>query len=77
MKIEKRWITSFAIICFIAIASLFWENKNELHANFLTAEAINYADVAWLLTSSSFEEVEGGVHSGPRPFPLFIVYKWN
>ena len=54
MKIEKRWITSFAIICFIAIASLFWENKNELQANFLTADAINYADVAWLLTSSSF-----------------------
>ena len=54
MKIEKRWIVSFVIICFIATASLFWENKNELRANFLTDEAINYADVAWLLTSSSF-----------------------
>ena len=54
MKIKKRWLVSFVIICIVSISSLFWENKNQLQAHFLTSEAINYADVAWLLTSSSF-----------------------
>ena len=54
MKIKKRWLVSFIIICLVAVASLFWENKNQLQHRFLTTEAINYADVAWLLTSSSF-----------------------
>jgi Amt family ammonium transporter len=42
------------IICVVAIASLFWENSNSLKHNFLSSKDINYADVAWLLTSSSF-----------------------
>jgi Amt family ammonium transporter len=54
MKIKKRWLVSFIIICLVAVASLFWENKNQLQQRFLATEAINYADVAWLLTSSSF-----------------------
>ena len=54
MKIKKRWLVSFIIICVVAIASLFWENKNQLQHRFLTTTAINFADVAWLLTSSSF-----------------------
>ncbi|WP_445714654.1 ammonium transporter [Flavobacterium sp.] len=54
MKIKKRWLVSFVIISIISIISLFWENKNELQSQFSSTEAINYADVAWLLTSSSF-----------------------
>jgi ammonium transporter, Amt family len=54
MKIKKRWIVSFVIICVVAIASLFWENSNNLKHDFLSSKDINYADVAWLLTSSSF-----------------------
>lgn len=54
MKVKKRWLISFIIICLVAVAGLFWENKNQLQAHFLSAEAINYADVAWLLTASSF-----------------------
>jgi ammonium transporter, Amt family len=54
MKIKKRWLVSFVIISIISIISLFWENKNELQSQFSSIEAINYADVAWLLTSSSF-----------------------
>ena len=54
MKIKKRWLVSFIIICLVAVASLVWENKNQLQHRFLTSAAINFADVAWLLTSSSF-----------------------
>jgi Amt family ammonium transporter len=54
MKTKKRWLISFVIICVVAIASLFWENSNSLKHNFLSSKDINYADVAWLLTSSSF-----------------------
>ena len=42
------------IISIVSIISLFWENKNKLQSQFSTVEAINFADVAWLLTSSSF-----------------------
>lgn len=45
---------SFVIICVVSIASLFWKNSNLLRDNFLTESEINYADVAWLLTASSF-----------------------
>ncbi|MFM7895002.1 MAG: ammonia channel protein, partial [Flavobacterium sp.] len=54
MKVKKRWLVSFVIISIVSIISLFWENKNELQSQFSTVEAINFADVAWLLTSSSF-----------------------
>ena len=54
MKVKKRWLVSFVIVSIVSIISLFWENKNELQSQFSTVEAINFADVAWLLTSSSF-----------------------
>ncbi len=54
MKVKKRWLVSFVIISIVSIISLFWENKNELQSQFSTVEAINFADVAWLLISSSF-----------------------
>ncbi|MQP25141.1 ammonium transporter [Flavobacterium sp. LMO8] len=54
MKVKKRWLVSFVIIAIISIVSLFWENKNQLQSQFSSVEAINFADVAWLLTSSSF-----------------------
>lgn len=54
MKIEKRWIISFALVTILAVLSLFWENANDLANEFATESEINYADVAWLLTSSSF-----------------------
>lgn len=54
MKIEKRWIISFCIITFLAITSLFWTPSNQLKDQFLPESDINVADVAWLLTSSSF-----------------------
>lgn len=54
MKIEKRWIISFCIITLLAITSLFWTPTNNLKDQFLPESNINAADVAWLLTSSSF-----------------------
>ncbi len=54
MKIEKRWIVSFCIISLLAITSLFWTPTNNLKNEFLLESEINVADVAWLLTSSSF-----------------------
>lgn len=54
MKIEKRWIISFALITIVAITSLFWTSSNDLKDQFLSEENINTSDVAWLLTSSSF-----------------------
>lgn len=54
MKIEKRWIVSFVLITTIALVSLFWKSTNDLENDFLPSETKNYADIAWLLTSSSF-----------------------
>ena len=54
MKIEKRWIISFSIITVLAMTSLFWTPSNSLKDQFLPESDINVADVAWLLTSSSF-----------------------
>ena len=52
MKIEKRWILSFTIITIIAITGLFWQHQPANASLFNTAETINFADVAWLLTAS-------------------------
>jgi len=52
--LKKRWIISFCIITFLAITSLFWTPSNQLKDQFLPESDINVADVAWLLTSSSF-----------------------
>lgn len=54
MKIEKRWVVSFAIITILAITSLFWTTSNDLKDQFLSETEINVADVAWILTASSF-----------------------
>lgn len=54
MKIEKRWIISFALISIVAIVSLCWTSSDHLKNQFLPETEINTADVAWLLTSSSF-----------------------
>lgn len=54
MKIEKRWIISFVLISILAIVSLFWTPSDSLKDQFLPEAKINVADVAWLLTSSSF-----------------------
>lgn len=54
MKTEKRWVISFLLITVIAITSLFWKNTNDLENDFLKTSNLNYADIAWLLTSSSF-----------------------
>lgn len=54
MKIEKRWIVSFAIISITAITALFWKNE-EIEPNineFLSEDKIVGADVAWILTAS-------------------------
>ncbi len=55
MKIEKRWIVSFTIICIVATVALFWPTPSEKAAvlsEFGTKSDINFADVAWLLTAS-------------------------
>ena len=52
VSIEKRWIVSFAILCLLAMTALFW-TPSEPTSEFTDSEAVvNYADVAWLLTSS-------------------------
>ena len=53
MTLEKRWIASFVIIVLIALTSLFWAHQPAAVSNqFLDTTAINFADVAWLLTAS-------------------------
>ncbi|MBF04226.1 MAG: ammonia channel protein [Flavobacterium sp.] len=53
MTLEKRWIASFVIIVLIALTSLFWSHQPAAVSNqFLDTTAINFADVAWLLTAS-------------------------
>ena len=53
MKTEKHWTTAFIIITILAITGLFWQHQSAVVSEtFNDASAINYADVAWLLTSS-------------------------
>lgn len=55
MKIEKRWIFSFALITIVALVALFWPEASDsadILANFGTIDDINGADTAWVLTSS-------------------------
>ncbi len=54
MKVGKRWIVSFVLVTIVALFGLFWENSSNLSSDFLEESNINVADVAWLLTSSSF-----------------------
>ena len=51
MKIEKRWIVSFALVTLISITGLFWKHQTS-NSDFGKIDDINWADVAWLLTSS-------------------------
>ena len=54
MKIEKRWIISFAIISIICISGLFWQSSDNSSTSgeFLSEENIVGADVAWILSAS-------------------------
>lgn len=55
MKIEKRWIISFAVITCVAIAAILWPEITPdatKRSEFGTTDQIVPADVAWLLTSS-------------------------
>ena len=53
IKLEKRWIVAFAIICTLSIVALFWPHQTAVVSkNFNAASTINFADVAWLLTAS-------------------------
>jgi ammonium transporter, Amt family len=53
MKIEKRWVVSFALISLIAILGLFWSPTKAIESiDFISSDNIQAADVAWLLTSS-------------------------
>ncbi len=52
-KIEKRWIVSFSLISLFSLVGLFWKSDpSAIRNNFLTEEAVSFADVAWLLTAS-------------------------
>ena len=62
MKIEKRWVVSFALTAVVSIVALFWSNisdaifsngsTSELADNFLPADSYNTSDTAWVLTSA-------------------------
>lgn len=54
MKIEKRWIISFVMICVVAILALFWKNEEAIPnvQEFLSADQIVGADVAWILAAA-------------------------
>jgi Amt family ammonium transporter len=55
MKIKKRWLIAFVVMCFISILGLFWTEKqmdNNLENQFGTIDQIIPADVAWMLTSA-------------------------
>lgn len=55
MKIENRWIASFALITIVSIVALFWpeaEQTTEIMSKFGSMEDISGADTAWVLTSA-------------------------
>lgn len=52
MKIEKRWVVSFAIIALVSIAGLFWPSAVSDTENFLSESEISSADTAWILSAS-------------------------
>lgn len=52
MKIEKRWIVSFAIICLLSIVALVWETTPPNSKIFLNTDSIVNSDTAWILTAS-------------------------
>ena len=55
MKVKKRWLISFLIICAVSIAGLFWVEapmNSNLAQQFGTLDQIVPADVAWMLTSA-------------------------
>ncbi len=54
MKIEKRWVISFIIICLVSVAGLFWKTDviEPNSGNFLSEKEIVGADVAWILAAA-------------------------
>ena len=62
MKIEKRWVVSFALTAIVSLVALFWSNISDvifsngspsgLADNFLPADSYDAADTAWVLTSA-------------------------
>ncbi len=52
MKIEKRWIISFVVITLVAFAGLFKTEQQIVIGDFLTADQIVGADVAWILAAA-------------------------
>lgn len=57
MKLEKRWIVSFSLITLISLTALFWPDAIETPTTrswFGTEADLRAADIAWLLTASSF-----------------------
>ncbi len=53
-KHEKRWYVAFGLTALIAITGLFWDHiKCATPTDFLPESAINGADTAWILASSS------------------------
>ena len=51
MSLEKRWISAFIIIAFVAVLGLLWPHETA-GSEFNAVSTINFADVAWLLTAS-------------------------
>ncbi|UMY66158.1 MULTISPECIES: ammonium transporter [unclassified Flavobacterium] len=57
MKLEKRWIVSFSLITLISLVAVCWPDAVETATTrswFGTEQDLRAADVAWLLTASSF-----------------------
>ncbi|MBV8325576.1 ammonium transporter [Chryseobacterium sp.] len=54
MKIGLKWIVSFSVITLVAFGGLFWNPETRLPTtgNFLTADKIVGADVAWILAAA-------------------------
>ena len=53
VKKKKRWRVAFAILALISISGVFYRPDALVPNIFLTADAINTGDVAWILTASS------------------------
>lgn len=55
MKVKKRWLFAFVVMCLISVLGLFWNEKpmdGKLIKQFGKIEQIVPADVAWMLTSA-------------------------
>lgn len=54
IKKRPHWFMFFMVLCVVAVTSVFWKQQEAVadKVHFLSVDHLNFADVAWILTSS-------------------------